>query len=237
MWHREHEAPGNAAAAAARGVQRWGARGASASRHETRIKLNSHAPPSTPHSPPAASSRALAARPVGLARPPAAPPASPPLPQALGPRLARYVPDFVPLLLATLGDARAADGERDNTHAMNDLRENILSALEALWTGDFDEALAPFVAPIVAAASEWAAFDPNYTYDDDGGGGGMDVDADGADADTQPDADWGDDADDAGADDDDSSWKTRKVAVRVLVSAAAYAAGGGAKALLPHWRR
>ena len=147
---------------------------------------------------------------------------------ALGPRLARYVPRVVPLLLAMLGDADAVDGEKSNTDALNELRENILQAFEALWAGDYEQVLIDSIPPIIAACVKWAQFDPNYTYSDEGGSA---MDVDGADE------GWDDDdGDDNGGDDDDSSWRTRRAAVRVLVSAIAYASSGGARVLHAHWQ-
>ena len=126
--------------------------------------------------------------------------------RTVGFRLGRYLALLVPLFLRFCGDV---EDEDQHTDGANELREHCFPGLESFVLRCPAE-VAEHLPAITAAALAFAAYDPNYSYNDDDGEDAMECDAA---AEEQY-----DDEEDAGSDDDDTSWKVRKAAVKVLAA-------------------
>ncbi|KKF93860.1 Cullin-associated NEDD8-dissociated protein 1 [Ceratocystis platani] len=98
-----------------------------------------------------------------------------------------------------------ANGDNGSAE-FEDIRESALLALDN-FLASCPQDMKPYTDQVVAAGLRFISFDPNYAADDD------DEDMEDSDQDEDEDNDFDDD--DFG-DDDDTSWKVRRVAVKVL---------------------
>lgn len=121
--------------------------------------------------------------------------------RSVGQRLGTHLDRLVPALVAPLG---SSDDAESNDPERNELRETCLHGLEELVIRCSAEA-APHVDALLETALAFAAFDPNYSYDED-----EDMEEAEEEDDEEYDDDYGDEDDD-----DDTSWKVRRAAVRV----------------------
>jgi len=165
--------------------------------------------------------------------------------RSVGPRVGRHTGRIVPLLLAQLGDAEAAaSDESGNSEAANELRENVLAALESFFgvqgavpggageggkSSDLQRtrggaSLAPFLPTLLPAALAWLRFDPNYTYEE-GEGEAESMDEE------EEEGEGGEEYE--GEADGDSSWKARRAAARVLMAVVRAAGAGSLRSAPP----
>lgn len=81
-----------------------------------------------------------------------------------GVRIAKFVKELAPLVLAYVKDDEGVESEEDE-----ELRENCFGALESFILRTPSE-VGPFVPAMVDAALVYIKHDPNYAYDDDEAG-------------------------------------------------------------------
>ncbi|KAJ1458250.1 armadillo-type protein [Pelagophyceae sp. CCMP2097] len=125
--------------------------------------------------------------------------------RAVGGRLGRHLDEVVPVFIRHIGDAA---NEEQQTEEVNELRENCFQGLESFVLRCSSE-IAPHLGPLLQVSMTFAAYDPNYAYDDDDemDGGGDDEDE------AFEDDDYGGDDDD-----DDTSWKVRRAAIKLCAA-------------------
>jgi len=149
-----------------------------------------------------------------------------------GARLGSWLPRIISSLLDRL-DSPPSDQEAAfsvNTDEKNELRENVLAALAALYSPNVDKiqvenvegsthmdtqkTLGSLRTTVVKASLSWLTFDPNYNYPDEVSGQSM-QDGDECEED-EYNNDEGYGGEDEDVYDDDFAWKTRRAAARAL---------------------
>lgn len=83
--------------------------------------------------------------------------------RAVGGRLGRHLDAVVPVFVEHVGSAEDEDA---NTPELNELRENCFQGLES-FVARCPREIAPHVATLLRVTLAFAAFDPNYSYDDE----------------------------------------------------------------------
>ena len=142
--------------------------------------------------------------------------------RTVGFRLGKFLDRIIPVFLRFCGDP--ADESLHND-AGNELREHCFPGLESFVLRCPRE-VSPFIPQILRISIEFMKYDPNYCYEDDDdadnnenemmiGTNEEEEDGGGYDQGKEED-DQEEDYGDGGVDDDDTSWKVRKVAVKVF---------------------
>ena len=98
--------------------------------------------------------------------------------RTVGGRLGRHLDAVVPVFVRHVG---SAVDEESNTEEVNELRENCFQGLES-FVLTCPREIAPHLPTLLQVSLAFAAFDPNYSYDDDDapndGDGDCDMDCD-----------------------------------------------------------
>jgi cullin-associated NEDD8-dissociated protein 1 len=130
--------------------------------------------------------------------------------RTVGFRLGKHLEKIVPLFLKFCG---SPEDENQHSDAYNELRETCFPGLES-FVSRCPREVTPFLLVILDVSLQFMKYDPNYSYDDDEDENEkMQIDENFDDQDNQ---EYEDEEDFGGSDDDDTSWKVRKVAVRVV---------------------